>query len=161
MNTVYERRRANLARLLREPGAKRDLAIRLDFTAANISNWLRDPGKTGAREIHEDKAREIERALGLSSGELDRPAASGPALVSVHRKEPERATVPHSVMGGLDVPAPPLAEVASLVLSEVSRRKRNFAPAKVAAILALAYGHAAERGAIDSAYVAALIQLME
>lgn len=152
MNTVYERRRANLAHLLREAGAKQQLAIRLDMTAPQISHWLRDPGKAGSRKIAEDSARQIEGVLGLTPGALDREASTAaPAPAPAFA---------NSTPGGLDPSAPLLTEVTRTVLVEVGRLKGPQMAEKVADIVALAYGHASERGAVDHAYIATLVKLM-
>lgn len=52
-------------------GAKQQLALKLNMTPPQVSHWLREPHRAGARKIHEDSAREIESALGLPPGDLD------------------------------------------------------------------------------------------
>lgn len=143
MNSVYERRRANLTHLLREAGAKQQLAIRLDMTAPQISHWLREPGKAGARKITEDSARQIEKQLGLAPGELD--LDTGAKLPSPSRDAPDLGM---------------LADVTRAVLHEVGRIKGAPMAEKVAGIVALVYGHTLEHGKIDSAYVNQLVKLM-
>jgi DNA-binding transcriptional regulator YdaS (Cro superfamily) len=66
MKTVYDIRRENLQRLLEEPGSKTALALKLDVVPGRITHML-----TGHRKIHEDTARAIEGALGLSARQLD------------------------------------------------------------------------------------------
>lgn len=143
MNTVYERRRANLAHLLREAGAKQQLAIRLDMTAPQISHWLRDPGKAGARKITEDSARQIEATLGLAPGALDTGTETKAA------RSAEEA--PDFTL---------LSEVARAVLHDVGRVKGPAMADKVAGVVTLAYSHALEHGKIDPAYVSQLVKLM-
>lgn len=72
-SSVYAHRRANLARLLTEKGAKTHLAARLGCTQAAVSQWLRDPNERHSRIIHEGSARGIEQALNLPPLELDKP----------------------------------------------------------------------------------------
>lgn len=70
---LYEVRRRNLAEHLhkRGHGIKQKLAFDLGMTPPQISHWLKKPGTTGARKIHEDHARRLEAALGLMTGALD------------------------------------------------------------------------------------------
>lgn len=145
-NSVYERRRANLAARLREAGAKQALAMKLKMTPPQISHWLRDPEKYGARKITEDSARDIERVLGLTLGELDgdsgaRPPAPPPALGK-----------------GLDFEL--LTQTVQHVLLEVGRIKGQPMAEKVAGIVALAFAHATDHGALDIEYVHSLVRLM-
>lgn len=70
---VYSHRRANLARILAEKGAKSHLAAKLGCTQAVVSQWLRDPNAKHARIIHEGAARGIEQALNLQEMDLDKP----------------------------------------------------------------------------------------
>lgn len=60
--SIYDTRRSNLTRLTANLGAKQALAMKLDMTPPQVSHWLREPHRTGARKISEDSAREIERA---------------------------------------------------------------------------------------------------
>jgi predicted transcriptional regulator len=66
-------RRANLARLLEQSGhgAKQKLALALGLTPPQVSHWLRQPGKPGARHIQESSARAIEHVVGLAPLTLD------------------------------------------------------------------------------------------
>lgn len=140
-NSVFELRRQNLARLLKESGAKTALAVKLDMTPAQISHWLRNPKQESARLIHEESARAIEKVIGLAPGELDRdPDTPRPAA-----QRPVNADL--------------LTETTRFVLSE-SRAGKNTPLEKVADIVTLAYAHAVEHGRLDEAYVRQLIRLM-
>lgn len=73
--SVYDVRRENLNRLLKEQGAKTQLAIRLGVSQARITHLLKDPDSPNARRITTDQARELEQIMGLSSGALDHDQA--------------------------------------------------------------------------------------
>lgn len=55
--SIYDTRRSNLTRLTANLGAKQALAMKLDMTPPQVSHWLREPHRTGARKISEDSAR--------------------------------------------------------------------------------------------------------
>ena len=72
---LLELRRVNLERVLSERGrgAKTYLAQRLAISQSHVSHWLKGADVAGARPIHKGTARDIEKALGLEPGALDRP----------------------------------------------------------------------------------------
>jgi hypothetical protein len=74
LDDVYETRRENLTRLLREPGAKTQLAARLGASQSHITHLLKPPTAASARAIREETARQIEEIMGLAMGQLDRPS---------------------------------------------------------------------------------------
>lgn len=47
--SIYDTRRSNLTRLTANLGAKQALAMKLDMTPPQVSHWLREPHRTGAR----------------------------------------------------------------------------------------------------------------
>lgn len=141
--TVYDVRRKNLTRLLTEKGAKTALAIKLECTQAHITHLLAEPGSRGAREIKEDTARQIELAIGLSPGELDRePGAT----------ERRRATPPNDPVL--------LEEAVRMVLAAAIEAHAKLASDKTAGIVRLVYEHSVLIGRVDPAYVAQLVKLM-
>lgn len=71
---VYETRRANLTKLLQEPGSKTQLAARLGASQSHITHLLKPPSAASARAIREETARQIEEIMGLAMGQLDKPA---------------------------------------------------------------------------------------
>jgi hypothetical protein len=74
MKTVYDIRRENLTRLLEPQGAKTALAIKLGYSnGSRVTHLL-----NATRPIHEDTARAIENAIGLTPGELDREPGAPP-----------------------------------------------------------------------------------
>lgn len=144
VNSVYERRRVNLAARLRETGAKQALAIKLDMTAPQISHWLREPDKANARKIAEDSARQIEGALGLTPGELDRD--HGALTVTPVQQQPVEAEL--------------LTATTRAVILEVGKLRGPAIAEKVAGIVTLAFAHAREHGELDYGYVHQLVKLM-
>jgi hypothetical protein len=141
---VYEFRRRNLTELLKETGAKTALAVKLDMTQPQISHWLRDPKAPTSRPIKEDSARQIERAIGLSPGDLDRDP-DAPA------RPPRSATSVNIEL---------LTETTRAVLTEVGAAKGKQMIDKVSDIVSLAYEHAVTRGSVDANYVHQLVKLM-
>lgn len=83
INTLYDRRRIHLQRLIRErfKGNQTALAKAVERNAGEISRWLSPPrdGKSWTRNMSEISARRIEHHLGLETGYLDRPLANGAA----------------------------------------------------------------------------------
>lgn len=74
MPTSDEIRRTNLLRLVEEHGTQTALADVLDVSTAQLNQWINGAkdSKTGKRRgISDDKAREIERAVGKPRGWLD------------------------------------------------------------------------------------------
>lgn len=137
MPTVYEVRRANLIRLTQEPGAKQALALKLNMTPAQISHWLRAPGRGGARVIHEDSARRIEGVLGLAPGDLD--LAPG-----VKRKR------------AID---PELLALTTRTVFEEAKARNAGDPQKLARIVSLAYERAQASGQLDREHIRTLLDL--
>lgn len=137
MDTVYDIRRRNLARLLKEFGAKTQLAIRLDMTPAQVSHWLRDPAQAHARLIHEDSARQIEKAIGLEAGSLD--------------KDPS-------------APAPPpkvdrlLIQAATAVVTAMIEHGEKPTLKRVSKLTETAYLYAKDYGAVDEAFVQQIVK---
>jgi hypothetical protein len=129
MSTVYEIRRANLIRLTQEPGSKQALALKLNMTPAQVSHWLRIPGRYGARRLHEDHARQIENVLGLSPGELDTP--------------------PDTEL---------LAQTTRAVFEEARDRNLGD-PVKLGNVVQLAYERARHVGRIDREHIRSLFNL--
>lgn len=146
-NDIYDRRRRNLAALLQEVGAKTALAVKLDMTAAQISHWLRAPDKAGARQIKEDSARQIERAIGLQLGALDR--------------DPDRSVESASPRNGRPVDADLLAATTRAVLLEVQAIKGKPMIEKIANVVQLAYEHNSAHGSLDERYIHDLVKLMQ
>lgn len=76
INTLYDRRRIHLQRLIRErfKGNQTALAKAVERSAGEISRWLSPPrdGKSWTRNMSEISARRIENHLGLETGYLDR-----------------------------------------------------------------------------------------
>ena len=137
--TVYEIRRENLTRLLAEPGAKTELAIRLGVTQARITHLLKPSGK-GARPIHEDQARQIETILGLSPYGLDHEPGAQPARA------------------GNDLPL--LEDAVRAVVATAAQMRATLVADKAAAIVSMVYEHSRAAGKIDPAFVQQLVKLM-
>lgn len=148
-NDIYARRRENLARLMIEPGAKTQLATKLDMTQPQVSHWLRDPKIASARKITEDSARAIERALKLPVGELDRGPRSSGAVV-------EATPVTYTAPTDVEL----LTATTRAVLLEVGKLRGPQLADKVAGIVTLAYAHATDHGELDTNYVHQLVKLM-
>lgn len=160
--TVYDTRRENLRRLLYGRGAKTLLAQKLGTNQTHISHMVRDPDKAGARLIHEDKAREIEDALNLEAGALDK---GGPDPVL----RTGDGTVAFLQMKPAPAPPPSPADEADLELLEASVRAVITAAAdthskivaeKTASIVRLVYAHGKAMGHIDPTFVQQLVKLM-
>ena len=78
MKPVSENRRDHLARLVKEAGGQVAFANLIGKDRNQIGQWLMDPTATGARNIGNASARQIENALGLAAGSLDYPADIAP-----------------------------------------------------------------------------------
>ena len=139
--TVYETRRANLARLLEPRGARTQLALRLGVTQSHVSHLLRPPAQKFARAIHEDMARQIETAMGLDPGQLDWPGGRRPAPVAVLDERLLAASM-QAVLAALP-PGPNTTERAT----------------KAATLVDLVYREARLTGQVDPAHVAQLVRL--
>lgn len=167
-NNVYEARRANLARLLAEAGAKVDLAARLGMTQPQISHWLRDPATSSARKITEDSARAIEVALRLPAGDLDKPGKGKPVnIFELPPAPPRQPSTPRppppkpaaaAVSKAIDTEL--LTETTRAVLLEVGKIRGPQLAEKVADVVTLAFAHATDHGELDTGYVHQLVKLM-
>ena len=96
INTLYDRRRIHLQRLIRErfKGNQTALAKAVERSAGEISRWLSPPrdGKSWTRNMSEISARRIENHLGLETGYLDRPLSDGAAQTVGEPIEPYDTT---------------------------------------------------------------------
>lgn len=75
---VSENRRDNLARLVKDAGGQVAFANLIGKDRNQVGQWLMDPEASGARNIGNSSARQIENALGLATGSLDYPAYATP-----------------------------------------------------------------------------------
>lgn len=141
--TVYEARRENLAKLMAHKGAKTQLAERLGTTQAHITHLLKPTGAQSARPIHEETARQIEAAIGLPAGELDKGAVYA-------RPAPKLAPV------DLDM----LEHSVKAVLAEVAATHAKLTDEKTASAVRLVHDHSLALGHVDPAFVTQLIKLM-
>lgn len=71
MGTIYDIRRANLRLLVAKEPKQAVFARKIGKDPRQVSQWL---GKAGARNISDATAREIEEALRLPRGHMDKPA---------------------------------------------------------------------------------------
>lgn len=137
--SIYDTGRSNLTRLTANLGAKQALAMKLDMTPPQVSHWLREPHRTGARKISEDSAREIERVLGLPPGDLDHDP-------DAPRTDPK------------DIDPKLMADVIRAVFAAAQRANMTDA-AKLADITMLTYSHSRLTGTVDGAMLASLLAL--
>lgn len=73
MKPVSDNRRENLGHLVKRAGGQVAFANLIGKDRNQIGQWLMDPSATGARNIGNASARQIENALGLAVGSLDYP----------------------------------------------------------------------------------------
>lgn len=145
-STKYPVRRANFTRLLNERGrgAQKALADKLGVSESYIGHLKSDPVLTGHRPIHEDTARKIEAAWGLTPGELDRDSMKN------HRPG--------------YTPRPPGAPLNEALLEDAVRAvlsaSAKLTADKTAGIVRLVYEHATLNGSVSQTYVEQLIRLM-
>lgn len=94
---VSENRRDNLARLVKEAGGQVAFANLIGKDRNQVGQWLMDPEATGARNIGNASARQIENALGLASGSLDYPADATPGspLTPAGERNPSSVLASH------------------------------------------------------------------
>lgn len=71
MRPISEIRRDRLRSLAEEFGSQAALAVRICKDRRQVSAWLTDPAKPGAKSMREDTAREIEALCLKHSGWLD------------------------------------------------------------------------------------------
>lgn len=156
LDDVYETRRENLTRLLREPGAKTQLAARLGASQSHITHLLKPPSAQSARAIREETARQIEEIMGLAMGQLDKPMqadmsirAPDGRIVLVEMKHTQQAD-----------PAQVLEEAFRQVLETLSERDLTIPPEKAAKMARVVYEQALVAGKVDPSLVSTLIGLM-
>jgi hypothetical protein len=156
---VYETRRDNLTKLLEHKGAKTQLATRLGATQSHITHLLKPPTAASARQIKEETARQIEDAMGLPRGELDRPHQ---ADVIIHGKNGEPTVVVEMKHTAPSPDEPALLEaVAAAVLAELERLKVKVSSEKTAGMMRIVYEHARSSGHVDRALIATLVKLIK
>lgn len=69
MASIYETRAENLKLLAKQHGGQIRLSLKLGFSRAWLSQLI---GRTASRQIHEKVARQVEEALALEEGWLDK-----------------------------------------------------------------------------------------
>jgi hypothetical protein len=167
LDDVYETRRENLSRLLKEPGAKTQLAARLGASQSHITHLLKPPNAASARAIREETARQIEQIMGLANGALDRASSGTDLVVSdgkgrVHLIEANDAALLEDsfrvVIEAND--AALLEDSFRVVIEALSVRGLQIPPEKAAKMARLVYEQARATGAVDPALVSSLIGLM-
>lgn len=171
---VYETRRENLSRLLKEPGAKTQLAARLGASQSHITHLLKPPSAASARAIREETARQIEAIMGLAMGQLDQPSVN---LSSDHLTTARREAAKGRALMVRDVPAalvearnqlvhsrpvdPALVEEAfRQVLDALTEQQARVPSDKAAKMARLVYEQAQVTGKVDPSLVLSLIHLM-
>lgn len=105
MKPVTENRRDNLARLVKEHGGQVALSALIDKDRNQIGQWLMEPGATGARNIGNASARQIENALGLPVGSMDYPhdSLNGSDTATGRESTPLPALASHSQQLDADI----------------------------------------------------------
>lgn len=81
MRPLSEIRRSRLSELSAEYGGQSKLAAHIDKDRRQISAWLADPGKPGAKSMSNTTAREIERLCVKPSGWLDHEQGEAPVNI--------------------------------------------------------------------------------
>ena len=143
-HTIYDIRRANLIRLLAEPGAKTALAGKLGTTQSHITHMVTTPGKNGAKPIHEDKARQIEAALGLALGELDHDVTRPPEAIAALSPAMDWRMLDDAIQ----------AVIAAIVAHDLPANS-------VAGVARHIYEHGRKASQVDTAFAAQLIKLLK
>jgi len=137
MSSVFDLRRDNLRKLMRQWGGPTSLATKLGHSNGSYMAQLAGPHPT--RDVSEKVAREIERKLHLADGWMDHSHKSPPG-------EPDTDT---------------LIEVVALVHDVLDAEGVKAQKPKVAELTALVYERAMEGGPIDSAYLRRLVRLLK
>lgn len=138
MPSVYDTRRDNLRKLIREWHGPTSLAKKLGHSSGSYLAQLAGPNPS--RDISERTAREIEQCLDLPPGWLDRDQPPGPAR--------------------------PLDEVAiSDAVRSVSACLRDanlrLDPEKTAMLVTLVFERRQETGIVDEAWVRRLVAMLK
>jgi hypothetical protein len=171
---VYETRRENLNRLLKEPGSKTQLATRLGTSQSHITHLLKPPTAPSSRAIREETARAIEEIMGLEHGRLDQPdlvlyRQGHPTQVIEIKKSPARQLAEHTdtfMRASLQPAAAPakdaalLEEAFKLVLESLQERQLQLPADKTAKMARLVYEQGRATGRIDPSLVLSLLSLM-
>jgi hypothetical protein len=153
----YELRRANLTELLKERGARTALALKLGVNPSHVSHLLRSPDQQFARPIHEDTAREIEAALGLDPGRLDRQHAGERRAIYTARPVDE---TPEPTAPAGPVNEDLLEETVRVVVSVATQTHSKLVADKTATLVRLVYEQSRGTGHVDPAFVQQLIKLI-
>lgn len=169
IDDIYETRRQNLTNLLREPGAKTQLASRLGSSQAHITHLLKPPTAASARAIREETARQIEDIMGLDRGRLDQPnanlgaartdAAKGRALIVKETQSAVLIDARNQIAHGAPDPAL-LEEAFKQVLEALQQRELQLPADKTAKMARLVYEQGLATGRIDPSLVLSLLSLM-
>lgn len=157
---VYETRRANLTQLLKEPGAKTQLAARMGASQSHITHLLKPPAAASARAIREETARQIEEIMGLAMGQLDKPAA--PVLSDIRRSPVRQELVDgrNQIAHGTPVNSEVLELAFKLVIDALMEQQVRVPSEKAAKMARIVYEQAQVTGKVDPALVLTLINLM-
>lgn len=156
--TVYEIRRENLKNLVAGRGAKAALAIKLNASPAHISHMISSSTKNPPKPIHEDKARELETALGQSAGSLDHEcvrATIGIALAPIRSQVVAGASADHCDSRDWRI----LNEVLHVFIA-AALEHRLPANAAIGA-LPLVYERSRNAGMVDAGFVSGLVKLLK
>lgn len=133
--TVYDLRRENLKNRLEEPGAKTQLALKLGVSQARITHLV-----TGHRPVHEDTARQIEDALGLSPRELDRAPGAPPE--------------------GADVDMDLMVEATAVALEYMRTEGLPLDKAKAVKLTKAIYAYGKQAGGINAQAIRPLLKML-
>jgi hypothetical protein len=169
LDDVYETRRENLTRLLREPGAKTQLAVRLGASQSHITHLLKPPSAASARAIREETARQIEQIMGLAMGQLDQPVKGADVVltdpggqVTLVEAKTKSISQIYSTNSEEDSAIRPelLEQAFRLVLDTLAKHKMQVPSEKAAKLARVVYEQALVTGKADPALVLTLINLM-
>ena len=136
MASIFDLRRENLRRLMKQWGGPTSLAHKLGHSNGSYLAQLAGPHPT--REVSEKVAREIESRLQLPDQWMDHR----------HKVDPGQ---PDTAL---------LIEVVAVAKDSLDAEGVKVTKIKFTELVALSYEHAIEAGSIDAAYVRRLVKLM-